>query len=453
MDEHDPERGDAPAHTPRGGAVGEGDPRVPHGQGIPARGRWQRAAGVAAPTEEPTERTGLLSAMTSSTRAGMESVTQSTSGAVAGLSGDLASTVDLLTDQTTVTTYDPMVVAGWEALFIYRGTIFAQKAMWTIVAMQLLLMFAIAIYVLVDVKDPHQYQTDTVSAVVKTVAAFIGFLLGLFLSSCLNRWWDTVKAMENLFGVSKKLVVYANSIGMERTERDMISRRVVLSTRIIEAELTFSDATNWRKVFHELREQKFLTAAEEEHLSTIPADQRSFFTWTLISKQLQRLQKNLDPIVFDRASELVLEGLGSVSALKNLMSFQFPFLYMHMLAFMVHLANFLTAIGTGLTLGLLLARGRVQGEVSRDHISAAITVEPFTEMMHHVDPGQLGENILFFLLQTFFYQAALTIGASLSYPIGSPGAKYMYRMPLDKMVLHLDKHLQMINLTSDSTKI
>merc|ERR1719355_292712 len=100
------------------------------------------------------------------------------------------------------------------------------------------------------------------------------------------------------------------------------------------------------------------------------------------------------------------------------MSFQFPFLYMHMLAFMVHLANFLTAIGTGITLGLLLARGRVEGEVSRDHISNTVT-----------------------------------IGASLSYPIGSPGAKYMYRMPLDKMVAQLDKHLQMINLTSDSTKI
>jgi predicted membrane chloride channel (bestrophin family) len=452
MDEHDPERGDAPSQlTPRGD--GFGDPRVPHGQGVPARGRWQRGAEAAKEKSEPTERTGLLS----SVRGSMDDAAQSTVGAMTAaggvFTGDIASTVDLLTDQTTVTTYDPMLVAGWEALFIYRGTIFAQKAMWTIVAMQLLLMFAIAIYVLVDVKDPHLYKTDTVSQVVKTVAAFIGFLLGLFLSSCLNRWWDTVKAIEALFGVSKKLVVYANSISMERTERDMISRRVVLSTRIIDAELAFTDATNWRKVFSKLREDKFLTAAEEEHLTTIPADQRSFFTWTLMSKQLQRLQKSFDPIVFDRLSDLLLEGLSAVSALKNLMSFQFPFLYMHMLAFMVHLANFLTAIGTGITLGLLLARGRVEGEVSRDHISNTVTIEPFQEMMSHVDPGALGENILFFLLQTFFYQAALTIGASLSYPIGSPGAKYMYRMPLDKMVAQLDKHLQMINLTADSKKI
>ena len=44
-----------------------------------------------------------------------------------------------------------------------------------------------------------------------------------------------------------------------------------------------------------------------------------------------------------------------VSSLKTMMTFQIPFIYVHMLAFMIHFVNVMTAIGTGVRVGLLLA--------------------------------------------------------------------------------------------------
>jgi hypothetical protein len=340
----------------------------------------------------------------------------------------------------TVTTYDPETLTGWKAIFTLSGTIFSVRAMWQIIGLELFVMSFIALCLFRYVKDPHAYQTETMSIVVKTISVLIGFMLGLFLSSSLDRWWDTVKSVQLLFGVIKKLLMLASSLEIRDDQRATLARRGVLSVRMLETELTRPTAEMFKKRFDELQEMGKITLEERSVLEKVPLDQRSFFTWVLISNYLKQFHNLMDPISYDRIVTLVLDGLSAVSSLRTLLHFQFPFIYMHMLAFMVHMANFLTAIGTGVTLGLLFARTRAENFRAAD---SKLTTLP--------DPSAVMNEVLFFLVQAFFYQAFLSIGAALSFPVATENSKQAYRLPFEPMVQALDRQLSIMNeLAGDS---
>jgi len=334
----------------------------------------------------------------------------------------------------TVTTYDPESLTGWRAIFTLSGTIFSVRAMWQIIGIELFVMSFIALCLFRYVKDPHAYQTETMSIVVKTISVLIGFMLGLFLSSSLDRWWDTVKSVQMLFGVIKKLIMLASSLEIRDDQRATLARRGVLSVRMLETELTRPTDEMFKKRFDELQEMGKITSEERMILEKTPLDQRSFFTWVLISNYLKQFHNLMDPISYDRIVTLVLDGLSAVSNLRTLLHFQFPFIYMHMLAFMVHMANFLTAIGTGVTLGLLFARTRAENFRKSDE-----------KLVSLPDPSAVMNEVLFFLVQAFFYQAFLSIGAALSFPVATENSKQAYRLPFEPMVQALDRQLVIMN--------
>merc|ERR1719272_464273 len=121
----------------------------------------------------------------------------------------------------------------------------------------------------------------------------------------------------------------------------------------------------------------------------------------------------------------VQSGSAAISQLKSCSNFHFPFLYVHMLAWMVHLVNLLTAVGAGISIGLLVGTTWGSGK-------------PF-------DGGIVFREILFLYIQVFLYQAFLSIGAALSFPIVPKGHGAMYRLPLAEMIMSLKGHLALSN--------
>jgi len=250
----------------------------------------------------------------------------------------------------------------------------------------------------------------------------------LFLSAAVNRWWTMIKALEKLFGCCKKLVLLANNLNVEKNAKELLARRVVLSMRMLEKEVNGLSVEEWATEFETMQKDGHISSSEHDILLHVPADQRSFFTWSLISAMLKKVQAGMDGLSFDRISALVLDGLSATSGIKTLMGFQFPFLYVHMLAFMVHTCNLLVAIGTGVNIGRIMCLHR-KGEP--------------------LDSSNLSNEMIFFCLQTFFSMAALFIGASLSFPLGTHKNAPMYTIPLHGMVDKLDKQLKMLIMLAD----
>jgi hypothetical protein len=276
-------------------------------------------------------------------------------------------------------------------------------------------------------ENPELYASDAMTSVVKTMSVSIAFLLGMFLSACLSRWWDTVKSIESLFGSIKKLVMTAINLQLPEDFCKNLARGCVLSVIMLEMEMTIakkpgSQADNWKIKFDELEKKNEITPDERGTLELVPAMERSFFSWSIVSNELCSIREKLttkgvaDTVAYDRLCELVGVGTSSVSALKTLMTFQIPFIYVHMLGFMVHAVNILTAVGAGVSIGLELSKHRHGAQVQ---------------------PANIFNELIFVLIQAFLYQSFLTIGASLSFPVTGMA----YKIPLQKMTSVLERQL------------
>lgn len=344
-----------------------------------------------------------------------------------------------------VIAYDPEQLTNWRAIVALSGTIFLQPAVMTIIFSQILCAMLVAGLLYFFAQHPEVYKTDAMQEVVKTIAVSIAFLLGLFLSSCINRWWDTVTSLEMLFGTIKRLTMTAINLELSRESRTILARRCVLSTHLLQVEQTENHALlagkqtkddlveHWDQIFKYWESEGLCSKYERKLLKKVPQQQRSFFAWSLVSKELLKQRPALvsadgstDVMAYDRLCDLVQAGVSSISAVRTAAAFQMPYIYVHLLAFMIHLVNVLTAVGTGVRIGLVLSISKKNGTP--------------------VDTNEIINACVFLVVQAFIYQAFLTIGAALSFPITGSA----YRVPLKAMCSTLDSQLKLMNHLADN---
>lgn len=371
---------------------------------------------------------------------GTDSVTEKTSllgnvnllESVDLMKGGTNSMLALVTDDACITDYDPETLTNWAALVNFKGSIFAQKSMWMIIILQLSTAWGIAGLIYFFATRPDDYSSDSMSSVVKTLTVSIAFLLGMFLSACLGRWWDTVKSIESLFGSSKKLLMTAINLQLSEEFCNSCSHLCVLSVLMVETEMTIRkqkgpEQQNWIDRFDDLQAKGQITADERTLLEKVPAMERSFFAWSVLSQRLTDIRRDLvnkdgteDTVAYDRICELVGVGVSSVSSLKTMMTFQIPFVYVHMLGFMVHTVNLLTAVSSGVSVGLMYSRSKLHGT--------------------HVDHNAVTTDMVFLVVQACIYQAFLSIGAALSFPVTGEA----YHIPLNQMTNTLERQLKLM---------
>jgi hypothetical protein len=346
--------------------------------------------------------------------------------------GKMSEALDL---DTCVIQYDPVQLTSLSTLLTLRGSIFMQKAMWTVVAVAVVLAGLVAVGIVKAIErydhiNPESFSTETISSVIRSVTVAMAFLLGLFVNNAMERWWGIIKDFESLFLAAKQLVAFLIYIEADEDIRTAVARQVVLSIEMLRYEKIVSCLDgevddNWREYFRELTASRHMLEEERTCLEAVPAEDRSHFCWTLASKSIRSIDET-HPRISVHVYKVVQQGMSAVSGLNTSSNFQFPFLYTHMLAYMVHLVNLLTATGAGITIGIVVAR-------SRHDPSAG------------VDASAVFKEVLFLFIQVFLYQAFLGIGAALSFPVVPQGHGAMYRLPLAEMITSLRSNLMRMN--------
>jgi len=349
------------------------------------------------------------------------------------------------TPDNVVIKYDPVKLTGLSTLTLVEGTIFTQWAMWyvLIIAFGTTGIIAFAIVRLIDHYDhinPQDFSTQTISSVISSVSVAMAFLLGLYINNAMARWWDIIKQFERLFGSTKKLIQLLVHLDAPASVREEAAKRCVLSIECLRFEkivekLGGEAKSHWAEKFDALMTDSMMTIEERRALEQVDEHERSVFCWGLVAKTLKQLQPKLGNMYRD-VFRLVQEGTAAVSGIKSTAAFQFPYLYVHMLAWLVHLVNLLTAVCAGITIGIVIARARMS---SKDKDGNR---EP-------VDASSIFKECLFLFIQVFLYQAFLGIGAALSFPVVPRGHGAMYRLPLQEMILALRKTLHSMNKLAD----
>merc|ERR1719240_1621893 len=304
--------------------------------------------------------------------------------------------------------------------------------------MLFLTMICVALLVFRYIQNPQNVSTKTITYIVQTLSTLIGFGLGMFLKKSMKRWWMTVTQIQELFDVIMKINLMGSSFMMTEEQQLTLARIGALSVHLLEIELSRPNKEEWDERMDSLEKNGLLTEQERELFLQVDSSERCHYAWMLIIQSVKPLRKKMDHFSYDRYVELIEEGLSCVVELQSCLNFQFPYVYMHMLTFMVNCANFLSSVGTGLTLGVLFAR--------ENETHGAPFVFP--------DLNRIQNEVTLLLVQSLFYQSFLSIGASLSYPLSAGDknvGKRAYSIPLGQMCALLEQNLALINNVGDDT--
>merc|ERR1719174_3499161 len=114
---------------------------------------------------------------------------------------------------------------------------------------------------------------------------------------------------------------------------------------------------NWSKKFDAMVQKGDMTKEERHALEFVIPIERPTAGWALCSKAIRPID-DTQPRASVHVYKVVQEGIGAMHALQTAATVQFPYLYTHLLAYMVHLVNILTSLCAGVTIGIVVARSR-----------------------------------------------------------------------------------------------
>lgn len=350
-------------------------------------------------------------------------------------------------NDTCIIKYDPNNLTSLSTLGSVAGSAFVQRAVWKVVFVVVAVTGGTALGIVkaidhFDHINPESFSTETISSVIRSISLAMTFLLGLFVNNAVVRWWGIVKDMENMLGAAEQLVMMLIHFNADRRMRDDTLRRVLIAmemlryTKVIDY-LSGDPDLNWSKKFDAMIQSGDMTKEERNALEFVQPHERPIAGWALCSKAIRPID-DTQPRASVHVYKVVQEGIGSMQALQTAANVQFPYLYTHLLAYMVHLVNILTSLCAGVTIGIVVARSQAAKKGSA---------------AQQVDGSAIFKEILFLFIQVFLYQAFLGIGAALSYPVVPRGHGAMYRLPFEEMIGSLKSKLERLNRLADEGSV
>jgi len=386
--------------------------------------------------------------------------------------------------------YNPHYLTSW-AIFTARfGTVFSDRKIWYITAGLIAVAMGSGTMLFLAVPRPQDLETDFLFEVVLYFKVFIAFMLGLFMQSCLKRWFACMVALTDFLLAIRKLSWMLDSAGVPADQRDAAQRYMILSCYLLENEITgiwVDDPekvkARWTALASYLTEERLVHDYELVLLeSEVDHDQRAARVWIWIGQIVTGVDKQYMAAPMKGAlMGTVNEATKVIMDIKNYVQFQLPYMYCQMLAFFVHLNNILIALACGAAVAVTLATlgsdgplgepgalagalaGGHGGHGSQDHGDSggdagggAADMHLFTIAGHVVRAywddvprrkiyravqAILGQ-LFILLIQPIIYQAFLEISSTLCDPFTHP----VYGMPLHQNIEELRLQIMAGNL-------
>jgi len=296
--------------------------------------------------------------------------------------------------------YDVDKLTGWTALFHLSGTALHNTEIWlTCVGYWVLAVVFVLAARAIPFSEYHvhvQQGIERLTALTNFLAALIGFMLGLFVSILIARWWNCrIDCLENLFAALSDAQLFL-SVRLGSSKEDVAIKETCLRYSLLVHRL----------VYYEIRsvdEAEFLTyldnvglveADEIALLRARPAKASTVLVW--IGKLYTALGharkwQPVDMLHLDEQLSRARNAIGQVSAYTDT---QLPFQYVHLLTFVVISCNLILCLDVGFSLGTALKPGSA------------------------LDPVFVALEIFRVFVQPLAYHAFLRLGSELSNPFG-----------------------------------
>lgn len=350
--------------------------------------------------------------------------------------------------------YETYHLGTWQTLFYINGTIWRNTLLWTMVGRLLLVSLVVGVVIFCISADPTSIQSSKFQQVSGLLKVFVGFLLGFFLTSSVNRWGEAVSGFLSLCNAIKNLVMMLHALGAPHERIDKVKRYGILSAEFLVLEMRVR--TN-----HELKQQEVIkmldkfvedgSLSEDEAAVLVDVKDHAALMWVWVVSLISRASQdqevpNMASPTYGRLVMLANSAEEGIRQVRVASKVQLPFVYVHTLALLVHINNLLCAVGFGCTVGTsiaaILARlglhiwGRSAGP---DEGSIAKDVQSITMAF-----------VTSFVVP-LMYQAFLQIGLLLAQPFDNPSSS-ISAVPASRMIAEMQRELVDQEKMANSTK-
>jgi len=366
--------------------------------------------------------------------------------------------------------YHSVHLLAWGACLRLTGTVFASPRVWLLGLGLVAVIVVTTTIVALTVDDPVSLKVDKFQKICTFLNFFVGLMLGFFMSSSMGRWYNCVSGFLDLLDSVRNLHMQLCALGVPEERSALAIRYTFLSAWLLsvdlhvrirrEPERSERMADAWRllcaqggdaealaeldagraeELASECAIQPFppfarLLPGEAAHLQGCGDPAGSVLMWA--ASVIGRLAQDglIPPMAsptYGRIMNLLEGAHGGLRQIRATIDVQAPFVYIHMLALLVHVANIINAIGFGLTLGstgsvILIHCGLIHHPVSL----------PRDRLVTH-DLQDVGVNFFYTLVGPFLYQALLEICFSIAQPFDYPLA----RIPMPRLLGGLARDL------------
>lgn len=351
-------------------------------------------------------------------------------------------------------TYDARVLITWDALLqTHQNVIWTSRRLWWVMTGLFAVVAIVALIVLALVKDPGRLKPGKFRQISIFLSFFVALLLGFFLSSSMNRWFECTKGYLMLFDTIRNIQMQLQALGTDERWINLLLRYGVVSCHLLSLDLhaeimpqsekdEFLEKA-WNQLASETPDAdpsirgrwRCITSEEREVLEGV--DDPSLMIWIWVGSIVGRMAQDGDvpPMqspTYGRIMALAENAHVGIRQVRSAVSVRSPFVYVHSLACLVHLNNIVNAISFGLTCGVSIGTCLVKHKIGT-----------YDEKIH-VTGGERDRDVQdiivsFFLsvMGPFIYQALLEVAVAIAQPFGNAQGK----IPTERLIQLLENDL------------
>jgi hypothetical protein len=341
--------------------------------------------------------------------------------------------------------YNPHMLCTWEIFFHISGTVFNDRKIWKVAACLVGTSTLIGCIVWACVPNPHDLKMSPFFEVVRYFKVFIAFMLGMYMSSCLKRWWACMQSLTDFFLGIRRISWFMHAAAADLECVEAVQRLAIVSAYLLENEVTSIWVNQvqtrdelWEALVEHLLSDGHIHPDEVDTLELfVEHDNRALVVWSWIGIHVSKLK--VPPPVKSMLYGFVSAQTDIVTQIKNYLLFQLPYMYSHMLACFVHINNILIAVACGVGIAVAVAdlvKGYHHWDVKHDGHTLPDGTDP-RAIVYSAFQAIFAQLLVLFT-QPLIYQAFLEIASTLN----DPFTHQVYGLPLHECIDELRTQLK-----------
>lgn len=343
--------------------------------------------------------------------------------------------------------YNTSALGSLQTLWNVSFTVWVRPGLWRMAGILFVFSFLIAVIVVCVVEDPASLEVSKFQSIATFLSVFVGLLLGFFMEASMGRWYACANGFMDLADSVRGLQMQCYSLGVPEERMDQILRYGVLSATILSEQLHTKADPNYGEEDVDAMWDRI--ASSEDPFSTITDEELSVLRyvadppgtiWMWVTIMLGRMAQDgeIPPMAsptYGRTMNLAQGGHRGVRLVRSSVNVQPPFVYVQMLAALVHINNVINAISFGMTWGSSIG-------CLWQFLHPPVPGMTYTHGAKEQEVSDDSQNILvsffFSCFGPFIYQALLEVSIAIAQPFSSlDGA-----IPTRRLLRGLERDLQ-----------